>query len=468
MQKPSQNTHPFHLGKYIIFPNDLGKGSYGKVLLAKDQNGTILAAKCIQNKKILTDADDTQRIINEITLYSKLNHRNIVKLKDVLLTQDQTYLILEHCNCENLENFLCKYRELFKHNPTMKVTQILFTQIIEGLYYMFTQKCIHRDVKMANIMLSENTNLNMSINVNPEKIQSYIFQTDIIEEQLNKKLYFDLPQIQPTYWDNEFISDENVFENHLKNYVIKIIDLGFGKQFTNDDELFTASICGNQVGLAPEIWKTFVKELDYYSGDKVDLWSLGVMLYGCVFERFPFKFESWDQLLDLYDNGTYTIPIGNNNPFITVEFLDLINGLLRRDPKDRYGWDIVKNHPFIRKPIEKQKVFKIEESDTLTLNIINCNQQFLSEEELYEYSNNNNVEDNQMERNKEEDKKNVEFRKYLIEIFKDKKHTVVPMETTIKQIDNGWSLVDNKIIESEPQQKEKSFLGKIFSFFSSN
>lgn len=316
-------------------------------------------------------------------------------------------------------------------------------------------------------MLSENTNLNMSINVNPEKIQSYIFQTDIIEEQFNKKLYFDLPQIQPTYWDNEFISDENVFENHLKNYVIKIIDLGFSKQFSNNDELFTASVCGNLVGLAPEIWKTFVKELDYYSGDKVDLWSLGVMLYGCVFERFPFKFESWDQLLDLYDNGTYTIPIGNKNPSITVEFLDLINGLLRRDPKDRYGWDIVKNHPFIRKPIEKQKVFKIEESDTLTLNIINCNQQFLSEEELYEYSN-NNVEDNQMERNKEEDKKNVEFRKYLIEIFKDKKHTVVPMETTIKQIDNDWSLVDNKIIESEPQQKEKSFLGKIFSFFSSN
>ena len=466
MQAPPQNTHPFHLGKYIIFPKDLGKGSYGEVFLAKDQKGTILAAKCISNKKIFSDTDATQKIINEITLYSKLNHRNIIKLKDVLLTRDQTYLILEHCNCENLLEFLCKYQKLFKHNPTMKVTQILFTQIIEGLYYMFTQKCIHRDLKLDNIMLSENTNLNMSININQKKIQSYIFQSDITEEQFNKKLYFDLPQMQPTYWDNEFISDENVFENHLKNYVIKIIDLGLGKQFTDNDELFTASICGNLVGLAPEIWKTHVRKSDYYSGDKVDLWSLGVILFTFVFGRFPF--ENCAQLLNLFDNGTYTMPIENKNLFITVEFIDLVNGLLRREPKDRYSWDIVKNHPFIRKPIEKQKVFKLEKSDTLTLNIINCNQQFLSEEELYEYSNSNHVEDNQIEGNKEEDKKNVEFNKYLIEIFKNKKHIVVPMETTIKQIDNEWSLVDNKIIEGEPQQKEKSFVGKIFSFFSSN
>ena len=468
MQTPPENIYPFHLGKYIIFPKNLGKGSYGKVSLAKDQKGTILAAKCILNKNIFSDTDATQKMISEITLYSKLNHRNIIKLKDVLLTRDQTYLILEHCNCENLLEFLCKYREVFKHNPTMKVTQILFKQIIEGLYYMFTQKCIHRDLKLDNIMLSEKTNLKMSININQNKIKSYMYQSDITEEHFNKKLYFDLPQMQPSYWDNEFISNENIFENHLKNYVIKIIDLGFGKQFEDDDELLTTSICGNLVGIAPEIWKIHARESDYYSGDKVDLWSLGVTLYTFVFKQFPFKVENGQEFsYILYDNGTYTMPIGNKNSVITVEFIDLINGLLRRDPKERYSWDIVKNHPFIRKPIEKQKVFKSEESDTLTLDIINNKQTFLSEEELHEYS--NCGEDNQMERNEEEDKKNVEFSKYLIEIFRDKKHIVVPMETTIKQIDNEWSLVDTKIIESEPQQKkEKSFIGKIFSYFSPN
>jgi hypothetical protein len=61
MQTPPENIYPFHLGKYIIFPKNLGKGSYGKVLLAKDQKGTILAAKCILNKNIFSDTDATQK-----------------------------------------------------------------------------------------------------------------------------------------------------------------------------------------------------------------------------------------------------------------------------------------------------------------------------------------------------------------------------------------------------------------------
>ena len=461
MQTTKQNTHPFNLGKYIIFPTNLGKGTFGEVFLAKDKKGTMLAAKCISNKKIFSSNDSTQKIINEISLYSKLKHRNIIKLKDVLLTQDETYLILEHCNCENLQEFQSKYKEVFKHNPTMKVTQIIFTQIIEGLYYMSTEKCIHRDLKLDNIMLSENQSLNMSININDKKIESYFLQSDIIKEKIDNNLYFDIPQMHPKYWDNEFISDENTFENHLKNYVIKIIDLGLGKRFSNEIE--TTSVCGNLVGISPEIWKILQKESQTYSGDKVDLWSLGIILYHFAFKELPFKGENWIQLSLLYENGTYTVPNVNENP-ITVEFLDLLSGLLRIDPQQRYKWDTVKNHPFIRKPIDKQKIFKFENSNALTLDITNNSQQFLSQEELNEYC--DYVEDNPSQPSDEDNIQNVEFRKYLIEIFKYKKHIIVPMETTITPIDDEWSLLDNKVIES-PKEQKKSFIGKIFSYLSS-
>lgn len=461
MQSTQQNTHPFYLGKYLLFPKDLGKGTFGQVILAKDPKGNILAAKSIPNKKIFSNNDFKQKLINEISLYSKLNHPNIIKLKDVILTQDQTYLIIEYCNCENLLEFLENYNLIFKHNPTMTVTQIIFSQIIEGLYYMSTQKCVHRDIKLDNIMITEKENFQMSINMNEDKIKSYIAQDDIKEEKYDNKLYFDIPKMNPKYWRDELLLDESKFENHLKNYSIKIIDLGLGKELS--DEMITKSICGNPYGIAPEIWKVWRREAQSYSGEKIDLWSLGVILYVFVFNTLPFKGEQPLQLPFLYEQTKYDIPLSKTNS-ITVEFIDLVNGLLRAEPQQRYAWDVVRNHPFIRKPIEQQKVFKVDNVNSLTLDIMDNSQHFLSEEELNEYKDYPQKEYKQT--NEEEETKNVEFRKYLIEIFKHKKHIIVPIETKITKIDKEWSLLDNKIIES-PKKEDHSFFGKILSYFSS-
>ena len=460
MKSAHHNARPFYLGKYVLFPQKLGEGSYGEIFFAKDPKGTILAAKSIPNKNIISSSDSKQHIINEITLYYKLNHRNIIKLKDILLTQDNTYLLLEYCNCENLLEFMNNYKRIFMHNPTLKVTQIIFAQIIEGLYYMSTQQCAHRDLKLENIMLSENLSLNMSINMSDQKIESYISQDDIKQEKYDNKLYFNIPQMKPKYWDNEFIKDEKEFENHLKNYVVKIIDLGLGKKFTND--LLTTSVCGNFFGVAPEMWKILKRDAQCYCGTKVDLWSLGVMLFIFVFNQSPFNAKSIIQLISQYDNGIYTLPTAGENT-VTVEFLDLLNGLLRLEPQERYDWDVVKNHPFIRKPIEQQRTFKLENSDTLTLDIINNSQQFLTEEELHEYRNLPLADHSQpSEENKQQ---NVEFRRYLVDLFKYNTHIVVPMETTITQIDKEWSLIDNKILEN-PQKP--SVIDKIFSYFYSS
>ena len=157
-----------------------------------------------------------EKIINEITLYSKLNHRNIIKLKDVLLTHDQTYLILEHCNCENLLEFLCKYQKLFKHNPTMKVTQILFTQIIEGLYYMFTQKCIHRDLKLDNIMLSKTSDFLQSINIDEKKLNDFMIAPSIEQEQKDEDLIIDFCKKSPEFWNISYTKNEKGQEDVQK------------------------------------------------------------------------------------------------------------------------------------------------------------------------------------------------------------------------------------------------------------
>jgi hypothetical protein len=105
----------------------------------------------------------------------------------------------------------------------------------------------------------------------------------------------------------------------------------------------------------------------------------------------------------------------------------------------------------------------------LKLDIINLSQQFLTDEQLNEFENYNNDNDyNSSQSNEDINEQHVEFSKYLVEVFKYKKHIVVPMETRITQVDDDWSLLDNRFIETpQKQQKENSsFLGKIFSYIS--
>ncbi len=60
--------------------------------------------------------------------------------------------------------------------------------------------------------------------------------------------------------------------------MIKIADFGFAKKL---NEKKTGSFCGTKAYLAPEI--LMGEQYDY----KVDIWSLGVLLYVMLFFKFP-------------------------------------------------------------------------------------------------------------------------------------------------------------------------------------
>ena len=145
---------PIILGNYTLYPIDLGNGAYGQVYIAQDKKENILAVKCMENHKFV-NPDLKKRFQSEILLYYKLNHKNIVRVKDIIATSSKIYIFLEYCDSGNLQTFQKNYYETFHHTPTLAVVQILFKQIIQGMSYMASQNCIHRDIKLDNIMLSK-------------------------------------------------------------------------------------------------------------------------------------------------------------------------------------------------------------------------------------------------------------------------------------------------------------------------
>ncbi len=63
---------------------------------------------------------------------------------------------------------------------------------------------------------------------------------------------------------------------------IKIIDFGFSISIPKEKKL--SIYCGTPSYMAPEM----IKKLNY-SGDSVDVWALGILLFTILNGRFPFK-----------------------------------------------------------------------------------------------------------------------------------------------------------------------------------
>lgn len=131
--------------------SNLGKGGFGKcikVLSSKDSNeyAMKIIKKYSDNKKC-----QIYKINKEINIHKDLQHQNVVKLVEYFEDDFNVYIVLELCSYGTLSKFL-KSKKITINEDHIKY---LFSKIIYGLKYIHSQKIIHRDLKNANILLSE-------------------------------------------------------------------------------------------------------------------------------------------------------------------------------------------------------------------------------------------------------------------------------------------------------------------------
>jgi cyclin-dependent kinase 2 len=89
--------------------------------------------------------------IREISLLKELDHLNIVKLLDIIHTDNKLFLVFEFLNQD-----LKKYMELYQNRngmPLNLVKSYLF-QMLQGIAYCHTHRILHRDLKPQNLLLS--------------------------------------------------------------------------------------------------------------------------------------------------------------------------------------------------------------------------------------------------------------------------------------------------------------------------
>ncbi|KRX08268.1 Protein kinase-like domain [Pseudocohnilembus persalinus] len=103
----SQSTVQKKVGKYVLFMNDeqiLGKGQYGSVYRALDDNKQQVAVKMISLSNFKRNPFDpkmkqrAESIKREIDVMKMAKHKNLVTLYDIQQSSNNLYLIIEFCN----------------------------------------------------------------------------------------------------------------------------------------------------------------------------------------------------------------------------------------------------------------------------------------------------------------------------------------------------------------------------------
>ena len=132
----------------------LGRGAYGKVYKARDKETNTFIAMKKMNIDLEREGVPTTTL-REVTLLKELNHPNIVRLLDVIITEKKLYLIFEY-----IERDLRKV--LDTNCLTSEQIRKIMNQILEALSYCHSRRFMHRDLKPENILVDEDFNIKLA------------------------------------------------------------------------------------------------------------------------------------------------------------------------------------------------------------------------------------------------------------------------------------------------------------------
>ena len=134
----------------------VGSGTYGKVFKAIHVYTKNLAAL----KKIRMDGEKDGfpvTAVREIKLLQSLKHENVVSLQEVMVEHNDCFMVFEYLS-HDLTGLL--------NHPTFKLDHAhkkhLGRQLFEGLNYLHRRGVLHRDIKAANILVSDTGQLKLA------------------------------------------------------------------------------------------------------------------------------------------------------------------------------------------------------------------------------------------------------------------------------------------------------------------
>ncbi|XP_041430195.1 mitogen-activated protein kinase kinase kinase kinase 5 S homeolog isoform X1 [Xenopus laevis] len=132
----------------------VGSGTYGDVYKARNlQTGELAAVKIIK----LEQGDDFSLIQQEIFMVKECKHANIVAYFGSYLSREKLWICMEYCGGGSLQ-------DIYHVTGPLAECQIAYMcrETLQGLAYLHSRAKMHRDIKGANILLTDNGDVKLA------------------------------------------------------------------------------------------------------------------------------------------------------------------------------------------------------------------------------------------------------------------------------------------------------------------
>lgn len=224
------------------------------------------------------------QVKKEITTMKKLDHPNIVRIKEVLMSNSHLYLVLEYAGGGELFTKIARQGKLSEN-----VAKRYFMQVMDVVKFCHNLYICHRDIKPENILLDSNDNV---------KIADFGFAS-IMEPEHDSELEKESSSAEDTYMAMAPIGEDAEESGSIAPLGDFVPNSSTSSRPNKTISRFRSlpskrmqkmsTMCGTTQYMAPEIVSR-----DNYRGGKADIWSCGVVLFILVAGYLPFDSNNSD------------------------------------------------------------------------------------------------------------------------------------------------------------------------------
>ncbi|CAG8493340.1 1571_t:CDS:10 [Ambispora leptoticha] len=181
----------------------LGEGGFAKCYAVVDLKGNLCAAKVVSKESLSKSPKNKPKLLSEIKIHKLMEHPNIVRFHEAFEDDAFVYLILEYCPNKTLLEM-----NKFRKRLTEPEVRYFLCQILDACRYMHRTCVIHRDLKLANLLLSEDMKV---------KIGDFGLATQLQDASERKKTICGTPN---------YIAPEVLFDKTGHSYEVDIWSVG--------------------------------------------------------------------------------------------------------------------------------------------------------------------------------------------------------------------------------------------------
>ncbi|KAK9373947.1 kinase-like domain-containing protein [Lipomyces chichibuensis] len=252
----------------------VGRGAFGKVRIVQHKTTKVEYALKYIRKDEIVRADSVRNIIRERRILERLRHPFICNLRYSFQDFEYLYIVVDLMTGGDLRFHLSR------RSFTESAVRFWIAELACALHYIHAREIVHRDIKPENILLDA---------------EGHVSLADFnVATQMPRRRH---------QCDTSSEGDAGNLMLHGKS--------------------------GTMAYLAPEVYS----EEGY--GPALDWWSLGVVLYECIYSRRPFPAAGQEELISQIRQACPKYY--NTAPAVSYEAQQAMKGLLKVAPTTRLG-----------------------------------------------------------------------------------------------------------------------------------